>query len=256
MARSAQLISDSKNKLKKVSAILEAKAKQPKNLTLQQFIQALSTQIDKMLAVGYTLQEVAAILKSEGVNVQPTTIKSYLLKARAKNSSTATNNPASTQSNPGINRKASNNKQAKNNQATANYNSNKSDNTQALFTNEATETETIQPPAPAANQATSNATPQSPTPTNQSNPPAINNNSTASAVTKNKSRTSKDTNTTLSTSTSGDKSQKYAKTSHNNSQLQANGSSNQPMQNGNSNVLEAQQSQANQQSLLDKTDIN
>ncbi len=85
MARSAQLISDSKNKLKKVSAILEAKAKQPKNLTLQQFIQALSTQIDKMLAVGYTLQEVAAILKSEGVNVQPTTIKSYLLKARAKN---------------------------------------------------------------------------------------------------------------------------------------------------------------------------
>jgi hypothetical protein len=206
MARSAQLISDSKNKLKKVSAIFEAKAKQPKNLTLQQFIQALSTQIDKMLAVGYTLQEVAAILKSEGVNVQPTTIKSYLLKTRAKNSSTANNNPASTQSNPGINRKASNNKQAKSNQATANYNSNKSDNTQAPATNEATETATTQPPAPFSNQATSNATPQSSTPTNQSNPPAINNNSTASAVTKNKSRTSKETNTTLSTSTSGDKS--------------------------------------------------
>ncbi len=242
MARSAQLISDSKNKLKKVSAILEAKAKQPKNLTLQQFIQALSTQIDKMLAVGYTLQEVAAILKSEGVNVQPTTIKSYLLKARVKNSSTATNNPASTQSNPGINRKTSNNKQAKNNQATANYNSNKSDNTQALFTNEATETETIQPPAPAANQATSNATPQSPTPTNQSNPPAINNNSAATTVTKNKSPKQNGTNA--------------AKTSHNNSQLQANGSSNQPMQNGNSNVLDTQQYTANQQSLLDKTDIN
>lgn len=205
MARSAQLISDSKNKLKKVSAILEAKAKQPKNLTLQQFIQALSTQIDKMLAVGYTLQEVAAILKSEGVNVQPTTIKSYLLKARAKNSSTATNNPASTQSNPGINRKASNNKQAKNNQATANYNSNKSDNTQAPATNEATEIATIQPPAPVANQATSNATPQSPAPTNQSNPSTINNNSTASAVTKNKSRTSNGTNAANS-STSGDKS--------------------------------------------------
>jgi hypothetical protein len=255
MARSAQLISDSKNKLKKVSAILEAKAKQPKNLTLQQFIQALSTQIDKMLAVGYTLQEVAAILKSEGVNVQPTTIKSYLLKTRAKNGSTATNNPASTQTKSDINRKASNNKQAKNNQATANYNSNKSDNTQALFTNEATETETIQPPAPVANQATSNATPQSPTPTNQSNPPAINNNSAATTVTKNKSRTSNGTNAANS-STSGDKSQKYAKTSHNNSQLQANGSSNQPMQNGNSNVLSAQQPQANQQSLLDKTDIN
>jgi hypothetical protein len=208
MARSAQLISDSKNKLKKVSAILEAKAKQPKNLTLQQFIQALSTQIDKMLAVGYTLQEVATILKSEGVNVQPTTIKSYLLKARVKNGSAANNNPASTQSNPGINRKPSNNKQAKNNQATANYNSNKSDNTQALFTNEATETETIQPqpPAPVANQASESATPQSPTPTNQSNPPAINNNSAATTVTKNKSRTSKDMNTTLSTSTSGDKS--------------------------------------------------
>jgi hypothetical protein len=256
MARSAQLISDSKNKLKKVSAILEAKAKQPKNLTLQQFIQALSTQIDKMLAVGYTLQEVAAILKSEGVNVQPTTIKSYLLKARAKNSSTATNNPASTQSNPGINRKRSSREQAKNNQATANSNSNKSDNTEALFTNEATETETIQPPAPVANQATSNATPQSPTPANQSNPPAINNNSTASAVTKNKSRTSNGTNAANS-STSGDKSQKFAKTSHNNSQFQANDNSNQGVQsNGNSNVLEAQQSQVNQLSLLDKTDIN
>ncbi|GAX45895.1 hypothetical protein NIES4075_69160 [Tolypothrix sp. NIES-4075] len=115
MARSAQLISDSKNKLKKVSAILEAKAKQPKNLTLQQFIQALSTQIDKMLAVGYTLQEVAAILKSEGVNVQPTTIKSYLQKTRAKNSSTANNNPASSQSKADINRKASSREQAKNN---------------------------------------------------------------------------------------------------------------------------------------------
>ena len=56
--------------------------KAQKELSKQETVKALAKNIESLQKRGYTLEQIGEILRSEGIEVATTTLKSYLLKAK------------------------------------------------------------------------------------------------------------------------------------------------------------------------------
>ena len=78
MPKRVQRIKDSESKRKKISEKLKQKANNPKDLSLREFIESLKQQITEVVDAGYDYSEIAKIMKDEGIEVAPSTIRSYL----------------------------------------------------------------------------------------------------------------------------------------------------------------------------------
>lgn len=78
MPKRVQRIKDSESKRKKISEKLKQKANNPKDLSLREFVESLKQQISEVIDAGYDYSEIAKIMKDEGIEVAPSTIRSYL----------------------------------------------------------------------------------------------------------------------------------------------------------------------------------
>jgi hypothetical protein len=76
-----------KSLLEKVEARIPPKPKQ--GMTLREVIMKSRAMINLALKRGYTYEEIAAILTSEGINIKGATLKQYLTESKSKRSKTA-----------------------------------------------------------------------------------------------------------------------------------------------------------------------
>jgi len=63
-------------------------------MTLREVIMKSKAMINKALKRGYTYEEIAAILTSEGISIKGATLKQYLTESKSKRSKTPTTGPA------------------------------------------------------------------------------------------------------------------------------------------------------------------
>lgn len=74
----------------KIEAALERMKGLPKkekqSFTLREAVQQLSGEISKLLGRGYTYKEVSGVLKEQGVEIAPATLKQYVSEAKQKRS--------------------------------------------------------------------------------------------------------------------------------------------------------------------------
>jgi len=87
----------------KLSALPKA---EPTELSKKDFVAGLREQIKFAEAQGYTLQQIAEILKSDGVEIAPATLKTYLQSSkpnakRVKKNIVAATSPEQTAGQPG-----------------------------------------------------------------------------------------------------------------------------------------------------------
>ena len=73
----------SREKLPAIAASLKAKAKTPNTLTLEAMVKELSKEIEEMLEAGYSYEDVAALFSDHGVEIAPSSIKSYHRKQKS-----------------------------------------------------------------------------------------------------------------------------------------------------------------------------
>lgn len=76
-----------KSLLEKVEARIPPKPKQ--GMTLKEVIMKSRAMINLALKRGYTYEEIAAILTSEGISIKGATLKQYLTESKSKRSKTA-----------------------------------------------------------------------------------------------------------------------------------------------------------------------
>jgi hypothetical protein len=76
-----------KSLLEKVEARIPPKPKQ--GMTLREVIMKSKAMINLALKRGYTYEEIAAILTSEGISIKGATLKQYLTESKSKRSKTA-----------------------------------------------------------------------------------------------------------------------------------------------------------------------
>jgi hypothetical protein len=95
MPRKQQRIKDSDKRRDKIVARLQAKADNPKDLTLREFILSVQHKIEEVLEAGYSYEDIAETFKQEGVEVAATTIKTYMADNRSDktNSKKSKNQP-------------------------------------------------------------------------------------------------------------------------------------------------------------------
>lgn len=96
MPKKVQRIKDSSSKRKRVGDKLKQKANNPKDMTLREFIESLFEEISDVIAAGYEYEDIAKIMKDEGIEVAASTIRTYLtVKKDNKTTSKKKDNQAS-----------------------------------------------------------------------------------------------------------------------------------------------------------------
>lgn len=80
------------DKLKSILSKVEARTppKPKQGMTLREVIMKSKTMINKALKRGYTYEEIAAILTSEGISIKGATLKQYLTESKSKKRQTET----------------------------------------------------------------------------------------------------------------------------------------------------------------------
>ncbi|MDZ4879178.1 MAG: hypothetical protein CLLPBCKN_008616 [Chroococcidiopsis cubana SAG 39.79] len=78
------------DKLKSILSKVEARTppKPKQGMTLREVIMKSKATINKALKRGYTYEEIAAILTSEGISIKGATLKQYLTESKSKRSKT------------------------------------------------------------------------------------------------------------------------------------------------------------------------
>ncbi len=73
-----------KSKIEELGAVLTAKAKIPKTITLEELVRNLAKPIEAMLDAGYSYEDISAVFKEQNVEIAASGLKSWHRKSQSQ----------------------------------------------------------------------------------------------------------------------------------------------------------------------------